>query len=90
VANFDPGNVSVLLGDGDGTFKTAVNLCSGTDGSFLDCSGRLQWGRRLDFAVADAINVSILLGGGDGTFEAVANYAAGTNTRSVAVWRLQR
>src|SRR5207253_2451520 len=79
-ANFDANVISILLGNGDGTFQTAVNYplskypVSITVGDF-DGDGAL------DLAVADAgdnirngMNVQIMLGHGDGTFAAGATY----------------
>jgi hypothetical protein len=86
VANFDSGNVSVLLGNGNGTFQDAVNY--GADGGpYSVAVGDLNGDDDLDLVVANGSsnNVSILLGDGDGTFQAAVNYAAGDEPRSVAI-----
>ena len=83
------GNVSILLGNGDGTFQPAVNYPVGEGSSFQffqvavadfnsDC--------KLDFAVSnfDGNNVSVFLGNGDGTFQAAVNYRVRTNPSWVA------
>jgi FG-GAP-like repeat len=67
-------NVSVLLGDGDGTFQAAVNdpvvtspftiLAGDFDGDGRTDIAVLNW----DFSTSPAI--SVLLGNGDGTFQA--------------------
>jgi VCBS repeat protein len=86
VANFNSNNVSVLLGNGDGSFQAARNFGVGFNpvsvavGDF-NCDG-VQ-----DLAVANfnSANVSVLLGNGDGSFRAAQNFAVGTLPSSVAV-----
>jgi hypothetical protein len=81
------GYVSVLLGNGDGTFKPAVNY--GSPGSYFDAVavGDFNGDGKLDLAVAnyDICNLSLMLGNGDGTFGPAATYAAGSNPYMVAV-----
>jgi hypothetical protein len=69
VANFGSDNVSILLGNGDGTFGPAKNFGVGT-GPFFIAVGDFDGDGKLDLAVANLLssNVSILLGKGDGTF----------------------
>jgi uncharacterized repeat protein (TIGR01451 family) len=78
VANRGSGNVSVLLGNGDGTFQSAVNYDAGIaapEEIFVgDFNGDGKWDV-LVFIAGDAANsvvgeVSVLLGNGDGTFQA--------------------
>ena len=73
-----PGTVSVLLGNGDGTFQTHVDYAAGT-GPCSVAEGDFNGDNRLDLAVAahPANVVSVLLGKGDGTFEPRVDYAAG-------------
>ena len=82
------GVVSVLLGNGNGTFQPATTYRSGgrlADGiaiSDLDGDGRL------DIAVANVIDssVSVFLGNGNGTFQLPVTFSSGaTLTYSVAV-----
>ncbi|MGH8395367.1 MAG: FG-GAP repeat domain-containing protein, partial [Pseudomonas sp.] len=79
-------NVSVLLGNGDGTFQAARYF---TGGSFpLSVAvGDFNGDGLADLAVANngSGNVSVLLGNGDGTFQATRNFGAGSGPRSVAV-----
>jgi hypothetical protein len=84
VANNRDGNVSVLLGKGDGTFGAAVNYGAGTGPNSV-IAGDFNGDGRMDLAVSNAQsnNVSILLGNGNGTFQAAVNYAAGTTPRQV-------
>ena len=83
------GNVSVQLGNGDGTFQPAVNYATGDD-SVSVAVGDFRHNGILDLAVANSglrgtPSVSVLLGNGDGTFQPAANYAAGIRPESVAV-----
>ena len=63
------GGVSILLGNGDGTFKSAVNYAAGTGPTSLVATDFNHDGN-LDLAVASSLSdyVSILIGNGDGTF----------------------
>jgi hypothetical protein len=83
VANSDSNNVSILLGNGDGTFRAAQNFAVGSapqSVTVADFNGDGQ----LDLAVANGSgNVSILLGNGDGTFRAPQNVAVGNQPTSV-------
>ncbi len=86
VANYDGNTVSVLLGNGDGTFQTAVNYSAGTT-PIAVAVGDFNGDGKADLAVANANsnNVSVLLGNGDGTFQAAVNYNVGSNPYFVAV-----
>ena len=79
VANCDSNNVSVLLGNGNGTFQAAVNYAAGTYPSSV-AVGDFNGDGKADLAVANCAsnNVSVLLGNGNGTFQAAVNYGAGT------------
>ena len=71
--NTIPSGVSVLLGNGDGTFQPPIQYNVGTDpGSVYLVAGHFTGGRHVDLAIADNASntVSILLGNGDGTFQA--------------------
>jgi hypothetical protein len=77
-------NVSVLLGNGDGTFNTAVTYSLNTSGNLGQqpwnvVVGDINQDGHLDLAVASdtAGSVSILQGRGDGTFRAVVYVATG-------------
>jgi len=91
VANISLGNpgpisVSVLLGNGDGTFQPAVNYSAGSYPSSVTVAD-FNGDGKLDLAVANngSNNVSILLGNGDGTFQPAVDYSAGSNPSSVTV-----
>ena len=94
VANFgvcdlsgcDDGNVSVLLGNGDGSFQAARSFGAGiAPGSVA--VGDFNGDGKFDLAVANSgsNNVSVLLGNGDGSFQAPQNFGAGRSPVSVAV-----
>ncbi len=86
VANDSTNTVSVLLGDGDGTFKTKRDYDTGSDPSSI-AIGDLNGDGKPDLAVANegSATVSVLLGNGDGTFGAKTDYDTGIAPYSVAI-----
>ena len=91
VGNELGGNVSVLLGNGDGTFQDAVDYSAGNSHKGLGI-GDFDGDGNLDLAVADRTggNVSVLLGNGNGTFQDAANYGAGNGPSGVVIWDLDK
>ncbi len=79
VVNRGDNTVSVLLGNGDGTFAPQATYAVGTGPSAI-VVGDFNVNGRLDLAVANynANTVSVLLGKGDGTFAPQVTYAVGT------------
>jgi hypothetical protein len=78
--------VSVLLGNGDGTFQAPHSFTVGSipePVAVADFNGD----GKLDLATANfgSNTVSVLLGNGDGTFQTSKNYAVGASPTSVAV-----
>jgi hypothetical protein len=78
------GVVSVLLGNGDGTFQTAVTYGSGGSYAISVSLADVNGDGRPDIVVANTNNcagcnngsVSVLLGNGDGTFQTAVTYPA--------------
>jgi FG-GAP-like repeat/FG-GAP repeat len=82
----DPGEVSILLGNGDGTFRPAVEYAAGIAPTAI-ITADFNGDGRSDLAVVDAGDIdeggtypgglSILLGDGGGDFSAPVEYALG-------------
>jgi hypothetical protein len=78
------GGVSVLLGNGDGTFSAPVTFGAGRFHVSV-AVGDFDGDGKLDVAVFNRGNVWVLLGNGDGTFPAAAAFGAGYGPRSGTV-----
>jgi hypothetical protein len=80
------GTVSILLGNGDGTFRPAVAYGAGRQPVSV-ATGDFNGDGKLDLVLTNFIghNLSVLLGNGDGTFQVAVNYETGSGPRSVAV-----
>jgi VCBS repeat protein/FG-GAP repeat protein len=80
------GSVSVLLGNGDGTFQGVRHYDAGA-GPFSVAVGDFNGDGLADLAVANEVsdNVSVLLGQGDGTFQAARSFGAGLRPAFVVV-----
>lgn len=82
------GIVSVLLGNGDGTFQSASIYGSGGEAPDSVTLADVNGDGKLDIIVANenSNSVGVLLGNGDGTFRPVVTYSSGGwNATSVAV-----
>ncbi len=81
-----PGSVSILLGNGDGTFAPKASYPTGS-GSTALVVGDLNGDGHPDIAVANDGSpiLSILIGNGDGTFQAVVNTPPETSTAAVSI-----
>jgi hypothetical protein len=85
VANSGSNTVSVLLGNGDGTFQSASNFPAGR-GPVSVAVGDFNGDGKLDLSVAFSLGVRVLLGNGDGTFKTTnISYLAGRAPAAVAV-----
>lgn len=81
------GTVSVLLGNGDGTFQAAVTYSSGGLEATSVAIGDVNGDGRPDLVVANCTSsgvcvsntgsVGVLLGNGDGTFKTAVTYSSG-------------
>jgi len=82
------GGVSVLLGNGDGTFQAAHSYATGGLTAVSVAVGNFNGDRKIDLVVANQCqssgncngNVGVLLGNGNGTFQAAHSYASGGYT----------
>jgi hypothetical protein len=76
--SYEFASVSVLLGNGNGTFQPAMNypLTDGANVRFV-ATADLNRDGKLDLVVANGRYVSVLLGNGDGTFQTSVSYLIG-------------
>ncbi|MBG1243184.1 beta strand repeat-containing protein [Nostoc sp. NZL] len=79
-------NISVLLGNGTGSFATANNFKVPSRPTSVTV-GDFNGDGKSDLAVTSSYfnNVSVLLGKGDGTFNSATQFAVGTNPNFVVV-----
>jgi hypothetical protein len=85
-ANYQGNTVSVLLGNGDGTFQTNVEYVT-SSGPRSIAVRDLDGDGKLDLVTAnyESDSVSVLLGNGDGTFRAHMDFSCGSGPRSVVI-----
>jgi hypothetical protein len=95
VTNQDAGSVSILLGNGTGSFTLSSTNCVGVTACagvpVAIAVGNFNGGNNLDVAVAnyDDTSVTILLGNGNGGFNSKAYYDVGANPLSVIAAPIQ-
>src|SRR5207249_2020633 len=80
-----PGStVSVLLGNGNGTFQPALTSAAGP-GPLGIAIGDFNHDGRLDIAVSNvrSLELSVLLGNGNGTFQAPVSYNIGKSPHEI-------
>ena len=88
-------DVSILLGNGDGTFQPGGTYSVGATADAI-VAGDFNGDGKLDLAVVDKIAygvpgaVSVLLGNGDGTFQPGRSYTVGCDPERHRGGRLQR
>jgi len=85
VANYSSDDVSILRGNGDGTFQAEVRYGAGDAPRSIEAAD-FNGDEHADLAVVNSSyyseDVSILLGNGDGTFQADVRYSVGRNPSS--------
>jgi hypothetical protein len=86
VVNEGDQTVSVLLGNGDGTFQPQVTYAVGHQSEGI-AMGDFNGDGNLDLVVSNYVddNVSVLLGKGDGTFAPQVTYATAHRPQGIAV-----
>ncbi len=80
------GTVSILIGNGDGTFQPHVDYPTAAGPNSV-AVGDFNGDGNLDLAIAaggGGSEVSVLLGNGDGTFQTPTSYTVGTNPVAIA------
>lgn len=92
--NGDTNTVSVLINNGDGTFRPHLDFATGPGPGGL---AAVDWNKdgKMDLVVSNggadaAHSVSILLGNGDGTFQPHHDIAGAPNANSIAVGDFNR
>jgi hypothetical protein len=94
-ANQVTNNVSILLGNGDGTFQTAKTYPAGI-APYAVAIGDFNRDGFLDLAVSNAgdkeasSGISVLLGNGDGTFQPAQHYRAGVRPTELGIGDFNR
>jgi FG-GAP-like repeat/FG-GAP repeat len=88
----DPGSVSILIGNGDGTFKAAMNFsgcknCADIAAGDFNADGKsdLALLRRGDPSIGDNGDVTIFISNGDGSFRKGPLITPGKNPFSIIV-----
>src|SRR5262249_22445005 len=79
--------VSVLFGNGDGSFRPKVDIPAGSS-TYSVAIADLNGDGKLDLATANQTSdgtVSVLLGHGDGTFATHVDYGAGSYPNDLAI-----
>jgi Ca2+-binding RTX toxin-like protein len=82
-----PGNISILLGGGNGTFSAMPSIISVGNEPHSVVIADVNKDGKADVITANIAsnNVSVLLGEGNGAFKAAVNYNAGAGAAAIAV-----
>jgi len=91
VANASSDNISVLLGNGDGTFQAAANYPVGALPRSITV-GDFNGDGKADLAAANSglSDVSVLLGNADGTFQSGVSFNVGSRPDFLVVGEFNR
>ena len=86
-SNWDTGTISVLVGNGNGTFQPSVTVATAGDEAGSVAIADLNHDGKPDLVVGNYADdtVSVLLGNGDGTFKPQVIYAAGYDPSGVSL-----
>lgn len=78
--------VNILLGNGDGSFQSAVTYSAGST-PYGIAVGDFDGDGKQDLALTNGYtsSVSILMGNGDGTFQTAVSYLVGSNPEGIAI-----
>ena len=83
-SNLNSSTLSVLLGNGDGTFQAKADIAWGTSARALTVSD-LNGDGKLDLIASSGGNsVGVMLGKGDGTFQTKVTYTTGPSPYGIA------
>jgi hypothetical protein len=82
--NGDNGGISILLGNGDGTFRPAANGSAGKN-PFAIVTADFNRDGKVDLAMLDSSGVGVMLGNGDGTFGSLTYFPSVSGPVSLAV-----
>jgi len=91
VANADDGSISILLGNGDGTFGVPKTFIVGVRPVSI-AAADFNGDGKADIAVANYSSsaVSVLLGDGTGSFSSISSFPAGRHPAFVAIGDLNK
>ncbi|MGH9544347.1 MAG: FG-GAP repeat domain-containing protein [Terriglobales bacterium] len=78
VLNMVDATISILLGNGDGTFQPTTTLAADTNAQAI-AGTDLNGDQRLDLIITGDSGVSVLLGNGDGTFQTPLHFDGGVS-----------
>lgn len=78
LANSQTPELSILLGNGDGTFRAGATYISGPCGGCSILAADLNGDQRLDLILWDPANTYTMLGNGDGTFQSPSSMNFGS------------
>ena len=79
------GTMSILIGNGDGTFQPAVTTAVGTPFHILAADLNADGKQDLVAASASTDKVSVMIGNGNGTFQAPVTYSVGSAPRTLGI-----
>jgi len=91
VTNTGGYTLTILLGNGDGTFQNPVSYATGWE-PWSVATGDFNHDGKIDLVVVNSGDktTSVLLGNGDGTFQSQTTYATGLDPSSVVVGDFNR